>query len=353
MSIQGRDKSTGSTQEITDEGYLKGMATVTAAGVRTYNRFPMPVLFSEETVFHVQTAKSLQMKPITLGHPLHGGDVDTANYRRLSVGHVGDSVTREGDMLKVPFLLTDANAIRKVQDGLAEVSIGYDFVLENSKGQFNGADYGLRTKGPLAINHVAIVDRGRAGRKVRIQDRDSTMTEAEIKALVKTAIAESGNQEIEIDKLAGSIVTQLRDSADVDATSQQELDEARQEIVELKAKIADSEPNMAKQIVAAARDRADIMLKVQPMLTDEQQADIADKDMKTILQTALKGRVKALDTMTMSEDGLRGALEVVIANRQEGQDGIRAKSNSVLTKSSDMFSRPFRSFLDIPKTRGK
>jgi uncharacterized protein len=125
------------------------------------------VLRDDKTVFDNAAARSFIGKPVTDDHPSSAVTAD--NWREHARGTIMGAM-REGDYLAFDLLLTDAEAIRKVDAGKRELSNGYSAELEF--GDFTAAD-GTKCQArqtSIAGNHVALVDRGRAGSDCAIKD---------------------------------------------------------------------------------------------------------------------------------------------------------------------------------------
>jgi len=123
---------------------------------------------TEASTFHPETFESLRRAPITLGHPdSEGGNITPNNYGATVVGNVLGNVRRTPDnFLAGDILLADERAIKAHQQGVRQLSIRYSFGLEDDPS--GEADF--QTHGPLRINHVSLVPRGRSGPEVGIQD---------------------------------------------------------------------------------------------------------------------------------------------------------------------------------------
>lgn len=120
----------------------------------------------EEDVFHPDTLKSIEGMSITIGHPKdEKGNiifVTTKNVDNLSVGTILN-VRRDGDNLVGDIVIDDESAIKMVVDKeIRELSLGYD-----TKYELDGEDALKQTK--IIVNHLALVDKGRAG-NARIVD---------------------------------------------------------------------------------------------------------------------------------------------------------------------------------------
>jgi len=125
------------------------------------------VLRDDGTVFDEKSVRSFIGKPVTDDHP--AAPVTTANWRDHARGTIMGAM-RDGDYLAFDLLLTDASAIAKVDGGKRELSNGYSSDLEF--GDFtaaNGTKCQARQKS-ITGNHVALVDRGRAGSECAIKD---------------------------------------------------------------------------------------------------------------------------------------------------------------------------------------
>lgn len=81
--------------ERTQEGFLKGRAIVTCAGVFTYRKADGSLsreLRLPDEVFSSSTIESLKLKPVTLNHPQ--GLVTEDDAKKLSIGSLGSNPTR-------------------------------------------------------------------------------------------------------------------------------------------------------------------------------------------------------------------------------------------------------------------
>lgn len=123
------------------------------------------VLRDEAVVFDSASVRSFIGKPITDDHPAEA--VNASNWRDHGRGVIMGAI-RDGDHLAFDLVLMDEATIAKVEAGKAELSNGYSAGIEF--GDFTAAD-GTKCQArqtSIAGNHVAIVDRGRAGPTCRI-----------------------------------------------------------------------------------------------------------------------------------------------------------------------------------------
>lgn len=165
----------------TSDGYLVVRARAARTGVYDYlgkevdpdnehglrDQEVVKVLRDEDTVFDKKAVHSFIGKPITDDHP--GKAVNSENWRDHSRGVIMGAM-KDGEHLAFDLLLTDADAIKKVNGGKRELSNGYGAELEF--GDFKAKD-GTKCQArqtTIRGNHIAIVDRGRAGSECRIAD---------------------------------------------------------------------------------------------------------------------------------------------------------------------------------------
>jgi hypothetical protein len=150
-------------------GFLRLDARLTRTGVFQYgdrDGNTWGELRTEDEVFDEAALRSFEMVVLTDDHPAEF--VTAANVRDVQVGHVGSDVRRDGDFVIASIVVTDAKAIAAIRDGKRELSCGYTATVLQDSGV---ADDGTPFKGrqtQIRGNHVAIVDRGRAGPECRL-----------------------------------------------------------------------------------------------------------------------------------------------------------------------------------------
>lgn len=122
----------------------------------------------EEEVFAPTSMRSYEGKPVTLEHPAEL--VSPENWRQLAMG-IAQNVRRDGDGLFADLMITDADAMQKIQSGeYREISCGYDAEYEET-GTGTGKQFNI------VGNHIALVKAGRCGPRCAIKDskRGTTM----------------------------------------------------------------------------------------------------------------------------------------------------------------------------------
>jgi len=170
--------------QMSDGGMLCRDVPIARTGEQTYTADDLPdiepspgglivVERHEDEVFSDETLASFEGMSITIDHP-HDIDgsilfINPNNWRDLSFGHVQNVRRGEGisaDLILADLVVKSADAIQAIEDGLREVSCGYDAHYEQ-------ISQGRAKQVSIRGNHVALVDKGRAGSRCAIGDRDS------------------------------------------------------------------------------------------------------------------------------------------------------------------------------------
>lgn len=167
--------SLGDTK-LSDSGYLEAFALTARTGVQQYlgrevgrpDLEVVNVYRDEKEVFSKRSLASFSKIPMTNDHP--GQPVTAANWKQVAVGTTGDEVLRDGEYLKIGLKITDADAVGAVQAGKRELSVGYscELVWEDGIAE-DGTKYQAKQTNIIA-DHIAIVQRGRAGSRASIGD---------------------------------------------------------------------------------------------------------------------------------------------------------------------------------------
>lgn len=149
-------------------GFLKGRAPATNVGVFPYVLEDGSVQYElrpPEEVFSPESKSTLDGVPVTNDHPPEL--VTPENAKEYQVGFTGD-VREDQYHLSASITITDGEAIIDVQDGKRALSCGYTADMVYKSGVWMGIHYdAIQTN--IRYNHLAIVDRGRAGDAARMK----------------------------------------------------------------------------------------------------------------------------------------------------------------------------------------
>ena len=165
-----------STRRRTADGYLVARGLAARSGVQVYrgsevgrpNMDLVRVYRPETEIFARDSLATYAFKPVTNDHPSVAVTAD--NWREHAVGYVGGEVVRDGEHIVVPLMLADASVIAAVEAGKQELSAGYSTQLDWTPGTTPDGEQYDAVQREIRINHVAVVDAGRAGPSARIAD---------------------------------------------------------------------------------------------------------------------------------------------------------------------------------------
>jgi uncharacterized protein len=174
----------GKTRRLTPEGFMvcEGVA-IARIGQQRYHKSELPldadgsgeitVDRPAEEVFSAKTIASFEGKPVTVEHPNEFVTPDSWKTHAVgTVQNVRQGTGIEDDMLIADLLITDGEAIAYVNRKHPELSCGYD-------AEYDQAEPGHAIQRNIIGNHVALVDRGRAGPRCAIRDSTWDFLDAE------------------------------------------------------------------------------------------------------------------------------------------------------------------------------
>ena len=141
----------------------------------------------EEDVFHEETLKSIEGKPITLGHPKDDKgqpiNVTSKNIDKHRVGNILN-VRRVGDNIVGDIIIDNEEIINQIiNKDIRELSLGYTSVY-----QVDGDDALKQTE--IIVNHLALVERGRAGNAMIVDEANEKISDRGGKPLKKETFGE-------------------------------------------------------------------------------------------------------------------------------------------------------------------
>lgn len=152
-------------------GWLRIDGRLTRTGVFTYRNNDGTMrreLRLPEEVFKSDAMQSFALVPVTDEHP--PGFLDAKNTREYARGSVAGTLRKDGEFVAGELLVTDADLIKKLEDGAArELSCGYNCDLDEKPGvTADGLRYDAIQRN-IRGNHVAVVAKGRAGPEARVR----------------------------------------------------------------------------------------------------------------------------------------------------------------------------------------
>lgn len=151
---------------FTEEGYLIDHPIVTSVGIFVYHNpdgSERRELRLPEEVFAEKSLASYKGKPVIITH--EAGYVDTENVQEENIGTILSNGYQDGNDVRAEIVIHDMDTVKKI--GLRELSCGYNLRLEEKAGVWNGQPYDAIQR-DIEINHLALVDKARAGEQARL-----------------------------------------------------------------------------------------------------------------------------------------------------------------------------------------
>lgn len=326
-----------STRSTTPEGFLDVQAIISRTGIQVYQAGELGiqdvdpaqqilVLRTADEVFKPESMNSFAKKPITVEHP--HTLLDSSNTRYHSVGMSGECIVKDKNTNKTTIRITDKDAIESIEAGKVHLSCGYqaDIIMGDGNdpefGTFNARQTNIRG------NHIAIVERGRAGDTCKIQDKsinDNSGVEKMKRVFrdVSIEVTEQGNQAIDV------LQTELTDSnkalTDAQATHKADIDKLTTDHKAATDKLQgeldgakDSIPDV-KQLDKLVATRSGIVVIAKKIVKDY---DPSDKTNSQIKQDVILHKFKDADLKDKSEDYIDGRFETIMDSFSKGDDGL-------------------------------
>jgi len=164
-------------RKFTDSGQMIVPCAFARSGSQIYSAGALGLTdVKPDTPITEDSVASFRSVPVTIGHPKKDGkniSVTADNAAELQVGVLEGLPVRDENKLAGDLVIARQDAIDKIEDGTQELSAGYTCDVEMVTGDDGETSYYQRN---IRANHIAIVDKGRAGSSVRIADEDPTDT---------------------------------------------------------------------------------------------------------------------------------------------------------------------------------
>jgi uncharacterized protein len=312
----------------TAEGYLVIHARAARTGVYDYagveidpqNKHGLKdiaivkVLRDDATVFDESAMVSFVGKPVTINHPTVAVTADNWKQHASGVIH---RVARDGDYFDITAIISDAAAIKAVNGGKRELSNGYTADLEF--GEFTAADGTIcqaRQSKITGGNHVALVDRGRAGPECAIVDgfavcdanpmaldgliqKENVVSEVITKDGLPVNLADA----VAVKALVTKLETEIADKAQEVTDTATKLSDATGKIAVLESELADARKAAEPAAIqAAATARANLIAdakKVFPGMKGEEEMS-EEEIKKKALKAKMGDAADALDAAAIN-----------------------------------------------------
>lgn len=337
----------------TADGYLVAEARCVRTGIQLYagdevgkpDMKVVRVYRAPEQVSDVASLQTFSHAPITVDHPAEMVTAD--NVKDLAVGEVSTAAKWDGEWVTLPLIVKDAAAIQSVEGGKRELSAGYTCDLDFTPGvTADGQAFDAQQKN-IKINHLALVDRARAGSKARIGDgawgavpMDEATPEKDPPMTLKTVTVDGIPVEV-TDQGAIVIATMQKRLDDANTASAKVLADHATALADkdkaLAAKDAEIDGLKAKVLDAAALDklvaaRADLISKARVLAKDVKTDGLSDADIKKAVVVAVVG-----DSAKDKPDAYIDArFDILVEDaKKAGADPFREAVKDGLTPTND------------------
>ncbi len=346
--------SIGPKRSTTPEGFLICHdVPIARTGTQMYSKDEIPVDAGPdglirierlpEEVFSEKTIQSFEGKPVTIEHP--NDFVTPENWKTVSVGYMQNIRRGEGiddDLLIGDAVITDKAGIDYVNKELPEVSAGYDADYEQA-----GLGRGLQRN--IVGNHVALVERGRAGPRCAIKDGEMKMKGKKrsfwdrMATAIKAKDAEAVKQEMEsYDEEGESMSNEPEASAKEDNSLDKQVLAKLDQIAEMLAKMAapaqDEEPEEMEEVT---EDEGDLT-KPEPTDYNPEASKVLTGDAMSMI--IARSEILAPGMRIATKDSVSGSMA----------DGIKrqALTKAMTTDSGAEVVKPFLAGRDLSKLSG-
>ena len=186
--IQLSDKiSVPSQRTLTDAGQLIVPCAFARTGIQIYTAKSLGLVDEKPEalikvhresvdVFDSNSMATFRSSPVTIGHPKDSDGkaitVSAENAKDLQVGMLEGMPVQDEELMTGTLVITNQEAIDSIESGTQELSAGYSCDLEIIDGLYYQRN--------IKANHIAIVEKGRAGSNCAIADEEDPVVEEKV-----------------------------------------------------------------------------------------------------------------------------------------------------------------------------
>lgn len=275
------------------------------------------------------TVNSADNRPVTNDHH---GLVTKDNATQLAKGFTADNAHVDNNTLRVDMTIMDGKLIDDINNGKQELSIGFQTNIDQTPGEYNGVAYDSVQK-DIRINHVAVVNQGRAGHKVRLLGDSAEMIDDDVK--------EGKTESMEYTKTRLDSVDQTITVADhdVDAVTKLDADDSdkSKKIADLKDQIAELQKQLdelqgnddeSKKEAAQAQAKADSLEKENENMKKKYEGDGFDKKVQARLKLMEKAKKFVGDSADLNKMSAREMKIAAVKSAKAVNDSINLEDQS-------------------------
>jgi hypothetical protein len=275
------------------------------------------------------TVNSADNRPVTNDHH---GLVTKDNATQLAKGFTADNAHVDDNTLRVDMTIMDGKLIDAINNGKQELSIGFQTNIDQTPGEYNGVAYDSVQK-DIQINHVAVVNQGRAGHKVRLLGDSAEMIDDDVK--------EGKTESMEYTKTRLDSVDQTITVADHDVDAVTKLDadnsDKSKKIADLKDQIAELQKQLdelqgnadeSKKDAAKAQAKADSLEKENENMKNKYEGDGFDKKVQARLKLMEKAKKFVGDSADLNKMSAREMKIAAVKSAKAVNDSINLEDQT-------------------------
>ena len=332
----------------TKDGFLRGEVVVSRTGVFNYRNNDGTVrgeLRHPNEIFKTDSLDTLKMIPITNNHPPEF--VNSANAHQYQVGYTGEHYDVMDDKVIVSMTVTHQDAIDAILDGKLELSLGYDVSLEPEKGTYKSEKYDFKQIAPK-YNHLAIVERGRAGSEARFRfdsayeqvesDTDNNKLSKQVDKMTEEKNNTDTDSRLDAAIARNDVLVSEKKVLQEKLDRALEKNELREKAFTALSKKYDEEVAIKASDIIDKRvmDRVELFLNAAPFLKDvESYMKHSDREIMEAAMTEARG--DSVDYSDKSDDHVKGMFDLFVGSNSRRSDSrTMDKVFSVLKQRNDM-----------------
>ncbi len=321
------DKIGISARTITDEGYLIVKdARISRSGIQEYfagelgltDRDPTDVIKiyrPPAEVFKKESMDSFSNKPVTNNHPSELVNAD--NAKEVTVGHSGETVSKDGIFVTTTLTVIDSKAIKDIQEGKVELSNGYTSEIDFKAGITDAGEQYDAVQTNIKGNHIAIVKMGRCGSECKISD-ELKKGKAMKKILIDGIEYEAPEQTAQA---VGKVLSDAEKNKQAKEDAEEELAKEKEakmkmekdhkaDLDTMQAKLDDAEKNkVTPELLDALVVKRTSVIEVAKKVIKN--FDAAGKDCETIRKEVVQDQNKDLDLSDKSADYINARFDAI------------------------------------------
>lgn len=309
----------------TPEGYLTFKdVPIARSGVFPYRRSDGATTYEAklpEDILSVSTMISARTKSVTDEHPQELVTVN--NHKDLSKGLTHTDSRVDGDKLYVSFTVTDSALIQKIKNGKREVSIGFLSDIVSQDGEYNGQRFDAIQRN-IEINHVAVVEKGRAGPEIGIRnDSDAWQIENEKGGQSNMAKYKIDSVEYEVDSTVKSHIEKLQAQLDAAELKSKTVDtlqgrvdahEGTIKVKEAEIKKLEEKQLSADELEKKVEQRVALIATAKPLLGDS--FDFQGKTEREVREAVIQSINPEFKGDSKSDDYINAFFDATTAQAQ-------------------------------------